>query len=296
MNTKTHPEIAEYVARLRTSMGDLAPERRDEIVSEIEEHIEEALAEMPSPTDADIRNLLERVGDPRTIAAEALERSVDDDLAERPPRRYPAAFLAFLRRHLRKILIALLSLVLGFAGFSAWYVTRFDPLHANLHGNPFRVATQTGRPLHVNTIDPVTARPFHAYSVEYRDKEWFEYGFTLANTSPFSVTVEEISVRPEGLFPSMQISISRESELATNPSRIAMRPLDAAFSIPAHSARYVVIRGTFTGCPFSGAGNTATAYLQKVRFRFLGVGRTEFLPLPYSIEFSGRTGCTGAGA
>jgi hypothetical protein len=55
-------------------MHDLPPERRDEIVAEIEEHITELLAEHPAATDADVRNILERVGDPETIAAEARER------------------------------------------------------------------------------------------------------------------------------------------------------------------------------------------------------------------------------
>ena len=41
---------------------------------EIEEHIASGLAEFPAPTDADVRNVLERVGDPADIAAEARER------------------------------------------------------------------------------------------------------------------------------------------------------------------------------------------------------------------------------
>jgi hypothetical protein len=55
-------------------MRDLPSERRDEIVSEIEEHIAEHLAGRPAATDADVRNVLERVGDPDEIAAEARER------------------------------------------------------------------------------------------------------------------------------------------------------------------------------------------------------------------------------
>ena len=74
MNGTRHREVGEYLRRLQRSMGDLPAERRDEILAEIEEHISEDLAERPAATDADVRNALERVGDPGDIAAEARER------------------------------------------------------------------------------------------------------------------------------------------------------------------------------------------------------------------------------
>jgi uncharacterized membrane protein len=74
MNGTRHREVGEYLRRLQRSMGDLPPERRDEILAEIEDHISEDLAERPAATDADVRNVLERVGDPGDIAAEARER------------------------------------------------------------------------------------------------------------------------------------------------------------------------------------------------------------------------------
>ena len=74
MNGTRHREVGEYLRRLQRSMGDLPAERRDEILAEIEEHILEDLAERPAVTDADVRNVLERVGDPGDIAAEARER------------------------------------------------------------------------------------------------------------------------------------------------------------------------------------------------------------------------------
>jgi hypothetical protein len=43
-------------------------------MAEIEEHIGERLAEHPGATEADVRNVLERVGDPEVIAADARER------------------------------------------------------------------------------------------------------------------------------------------------------------------------------------------------------------------------------
>jgi hypothetical protein len=47
---------------------------RTQIVDGIEEHVAAALAELDAPTEADVRNVLERLGDPDAIAAEAHER------------------------------------------------------------------------------------------------------------------------------------------------------------------------------------------------------------------------------
>jgi hypothetical protein len=74
VNGTRHREVGEYLRRLQRSMGDLPAERREEILAEIEEHIAELLAENPAETDADMRNVLERVGHPEDIAAEARER------------------------------------------------------------------------------------------------------------------------------------------------------------------------------------------------------------------------------
>lgn len=64
---KTRPRgVGEYLRQLERSLSDFPPSRRNEIVSEIESHVEGLLAELGrTPTDADVRNLLERVGDPR---------------------------------------------------------------------------------------------------------------------------------------------------------------------------------------------------------------------------------------
>jgi uncharacterized membrane protein len=71
--TKTRP-VESYLKRLDRSMRNLPPARRDEILDEVAEHIDESLAEIESPTEADVRNVLDRVGDPEEIAAEARQR------------------------------------------------------------------------------------------------------------------------------------------------------------------------------------------------------------------------------
>jgi len=73
VNGTRHRQVGEYLRRLQRSMGDVPAERREEILAEIEEHIAELLAENPAETDADVRNVLERVGHPEDIAAEARE-------------------------------------------------------------------------------------------------------------------------------------------------------------------------------------------------------------------------------
>jgi uncharacterized membrane protein len=74
MNAGGYRSADEYLGRLRRSMGDLPAERRDEVVSGIEEHIGEMLAQMESTTDVDVRNALDRVGNPDDIAHGARER------------------------------------------------------------------------------------------------------------------------------------------------------------------------------------------------------------------------------
>ena len=74
MNGTRHRQVDEYLQRLDRSMRDLRAERRDEILTEIDQHISELLAESPAATDAQVRNVLERVGDPEDIAAEARDR------------------------------------------------------------------------------------------------------------------------------------------------------------------------------------------------------------------------------
>lgn len=74
MNETRHREVGEYLRRLQRLMSDIPNERRDEILSEIEEHLNERLSELPDVGDAEVRNVLERLGDPEDIAAEARER------------------------------------------------------------------------------------------------------------------------------------------------------------------------------------------------------------------------------
>lgn len=66
--------VADYLRRLEKELSDLPRPRRRELVEEISEHINEARTGLESQSEAEIRTLLDRLGDPADIAAEARER------------------------------------------------------------------------------------------------------------------------------------------------------------------------------------------------------------------------------
>jgi len=63
-----------YLARLDAALAGLGAEERRQIIDGVEEHAATALAELDDPTEADVRNILVRLGEPEAIAAEAGER------------------------------------------------------------------------------------------------------------------------------------------------------------------------------------------------------------------------------
>lgn len=75
MTTRHVDRIAEdYLRRLDDELGVLPAAQRREIMDEIRDHLAERRAAMPEETEADLRNVLDRLGDPREIADEARRR------------------------------------------------------------------------------------------------------------------------------------------------------------------------------------------------------------------------------
>jgi uncharacterized membrane protein len=66
--------VDRYFERLERELADLPPERRRELMEEIRDHVDQSLSSHPDPTEADVRNVLDRLGDPAEIASEARER------------------------------------------------------------------------------------------------------------------------------------------------------------------------------------------------------------------------------
>ena len=84
--------IAEYLHQLDSALHQIPASRRRQLVSEIEDHIREARSQLPDQSEASVLNLLDRVGRPEDIAAEAMADQPGH--ASRLPRRWLIAGLA----------------------------------------------------------------------------------------------------------------------------------------------------------------------------------------------------------
>ena len=73
MTTSSERVMDDYLGRLEHSLSDVPAAQRKVIIAEIVTHIDEALAEEPDDSEASVRNVLDRVGDPEEIASEARE-------------------------------------------------------------------------------------------------------------------------------------------------------------------------------------------------------------------------------
>jgi hypothetical protein len=67
MSSTMHPLAAEYLERLRSAAADLPKEQRDELIEEIEAHLQESIP--PGASEAQVRTALDRLGDPQEIVA-----------------------------------------------------------------------------------------------------------------------------------------------------------------------------------------------------------------------------------
>jgi uncharacterized membrane protein len=74
MSTTPDKLVERYLKHLDVELDDLPRDRRREIVDEIAGHIAEARAGHEHETEADVRNILEGLGDPTDIAEDARER------------------------------------------------------------------------------------------------------------------------------------------------------------------------------------------------------------------------------
>lgn len=63
-----------YLARLEAELADVPAARRGELLDDVRAHIAEARAALGEESDAGLLNIVERLGDPAVVAAEARER------------------------------------------------------------------------------------------------------------------------------------------------------------------------------------------------------------------------------
>ena len=75
--------VNDYFGHLRKALLPMPRHRRDQLLDELRAHVEAARAGSPADSEAAVREVLERLGDPEDIAAEALAAAT---LAERDGR------------------------------------------------------------------------------------------------------------------------------------------------------------------------------------------------------------------
>jgi hypothetical protein len=69
--TQTDNLVAEYLARVERAAAGLTPARREELLRDLREHIDIERADSPDDSEAHLRTILDRLGDPEVIAAAA---------------------------------------------------------------------------------------------------------------------------------------------------------------------------------------------------------------------------------
>jgi uncharacterized membrane protein len=63
--------VEDYLGAVSYACGDLPPERRDDLLADLREHITAARSVLYEPTEAGVRTVLDRLGEPSAIAEEA---------------------------------------------------------------------------------------------------------------------------------------------------------------------------------------------------------------------------------
>jgi hypothetical protein len=88
--TQTDELVAAYLARVERAASRLPAGRREELIGDLREHIEIARAESGAESEAEVRTILERLGDPESIVA-AADTQTDLPRVTAPVSPYPPA-------------------------------------------------------------------------------------------------------------------------------------------------------------------------------------------------------------
>jgi 4-amino-4-deoxy-L-arabinose transferase-like glycosyltransferase len=119
--------VSDYLERLRIATADLPPNEGEELMTNIAEHIATSIEELDPPNEAAVRTILDRLGDPAVIAAEA--RGLSSQLNAPPPSAKAPGWLEWGGVAMLGIGSYLLPLVGTVAGLtmvsmSRWWSTR----------------------------------------------------------------------------------------------------------------------------------------------------------------------------
>ena len=187
--------VRDYFKDLDSALSRLPRARRTQLVSEIRQHVDAALAEQPSRSSAEMRNLLDRVGRPEDIAAAALEEELG-----RPQRRMRTG---------EKILIASVS-ALVLAGLGTGLAL------ALTSQRPSRGATDSGTiSAPRGTAAPPGARTTVAPT-------------TVAATTPVPTSVSTVAAPPTAVPAPPSASPSASPTGGTSVLRIVLPPATVA--------------------------------------------------------------------
>jgi hypothetical protein len=73
MTVHSDPLVDDYLRRLSAAASTLPAHRREELMSEIHDHLQEGLSRIPAGDEPAVRNLLERLGPPEEIVSAAID-------------------------------------------------------------------------------------------------------------------------------------------------------------------------------------------------------------------------------
>jgi uncharacterized membrane protein len=104
--------VADYLTRVRAAAAGLDPGRREELIEDLREHIAAARAELSPETEAGVRTVLERLGDPAAIVAEASATEPAAAPVAAPAVAPPPVPAPRSNRALMTVLITVLALLL----------------------------------------------------------------------------------------------------------------------------------------------------------------------------------------
>jgi uncharacterized membrane protein len=119
--------VADYLRDLEAAASHLSPDQRSELVSEVRDHIELALAEAGRADEATVRTVLERLGSPEETVAETVETAPTSRGAAKPAEPRVAAVSSRPMSAETKALLLLTvgAVVLPFVGplLALWFVS-----------------------------------------------------------------------------------------------------------------------------------------------------------------------------
>lgn len=65
--------VEDYLSRVSRATAGLPPDQRDELLLDLQEHIDSGRSELTQETEAQVREILDRLGEPSVIARAAAE-------------------------------------------------------------------------------------------------------------------------------------------------------------------------------------------------------------------------------